>query len=581
MDQQLLARLCKDDNFINEYKKIIKFRIMMKLNKPKFYVDLKNVDYTDKSGRGYSGWITMNDIQKMLVNVAVPTLKLPLRWCRILRRKTISKSIVIVVNGICCSDTMTDQNGQTVKVSKFMPCMSLFDESVGGGYVSFLHANSGSFISELKDSRISVTDWEDEKESRSLLCTLIEVNVDKVIDNMESRKAANLEDMSSVPVVKVSKMDLILSANQLLRLGVPLPCFHDTRDYTYLHRAYAPVTSNSPVFAIDCEMVVTRGQRLHAAWVAIVNENNECVFESLIKPSGQVIDYVTRISGVNKHLLSGCKTTLHMVKQSLSSIISNDAILVGHNISSDLHALHMYHPYLIDTSTIFNIIGSRGHTPSLKDLAFKFLGKLIQEEDGHHSPVEDAAATMSLLQYKLKNGLLSGDAVICGMSMDEDIVAKISRLPDQDVVKSLLSNTKIGYYKDLFTLLSEHKDVFVVGRDSQSPCDSINYVKCESNQRAVNHAIPSISTHDFIFCQFYVCDIPREKKILKISRYIQRIYDSSPENAFISILFTGQQNLGRVYVTTKCEESIKPLVINGLELPHNFRPSEFLKSVCE
>ena len=48
-----------------------------------------------------------------------------------------------------------------------------------------------------------------------------------------------------------------------------------------------------------------------------------------------------------------------MVQTSLREILPEDCILVGQSLNSDLNALKMMHPYVIDTSVIFNITGDR------------------------------------------------------------------------------------------------------------------------------------------------------------------------------------------------------------------------------
>ena len=58
-------------------------------------------------------------------------------------------------------------------------------------------------------------------------------------------------------------------------------------------------------------------------------------------------------------MLEGVTTTLSDVQQILRKLLPPDAILVGQSLNSDLHTLKMMHPYIIDTSVIFNITGDR------------------------------------------------------------------------------------------------------------------------------------------------------------------------------------------------------------------------------
>lgn len=63
----------------------------------------------------------------------------------------------------------------------------------------------------------------------------------------------------------------------------------------------------------------------------------------------------------------------------------------------------MLHPYIIDTSVIFNLSGERMRKTKLKVLSAEFLGEQIQNSASGHDSVEDATACMKLVQAKLKH----------------------------------------------------------------------------------------------------------------------------------------------------------------------------------
>lgn len=72
----------------------------------------------------------------------------------------------------------------------------------------------------------------------------------------------------------------------------------------------------------------------------------------------------------------------------------------------------MTHPYVIDTSVVFNLSGVEGKKTSLRDLASNLLNEEIQVERRNgeggkgkgHCPVEDATAAMKLVRRKLSEG---------------------------------------------------------------------------------------------------------------------------------------------------------------------------------
>jgi len=62
----------------------------------------------------------------------------------------------------------------------------------------------------------------------------------------------------------------------------------------------------------------------------------------------------------------------------------------------------LMHPYVIDTSTIFNLSGDRCRKSKLKYLAKAFLDLDIQHDAvAGHDPIEDAATALKLVQLKL------------------------------------------------------------------------------------------------------------------------------------------------------------------------------------
>lgn len=99
---------------------------------------------------------------------------------------------------------------------------------------------------------------------------------------------------------------------------------------------------------------------------------------------------------------------------------AHKVILVGQSLNSDLKALKLLHPYIVDTSVIFGHHNGRPYKPSLKWLAMRYLKREIQRgqhvnfsthkmESGHDS-VEDALACIDLVKLKLEKGLAFGNA---------------------------------------------------------------------------------------------------------------------------------------------------------------------------
>ena len=94
-------------------------------------------------------------------------------------------------------------------------------------------------------------------------------------------------------------------------------------------------------------------------------------------------------------MLEDVDTRLEDVQKALIDLLPADAILIGQSLNSDLNALQMMHPYVIDTSVIFCISGNRRRKSKLSLLSALFLGHTIQNEGKKgHNPIEDALACM-------------------------------------------------------------------------------------------------------------------------------------------------------------------------------------------
>lgn len=232
-------------------------------------------------------------------------------------------------------------------------------------------------------------------------------------------------DLNARP--KISRTSLLLSPVQMITENYPMPYdegFEPSRS------KYYRVTDNSPMFGIDCEMCITdKGSELTK--ISIVDEESRVVYNQLVKPDGPIINYLTRYSGITKEMMEHVDNRLEDVKYFMRKKLPRDAIFVGHSLNMDLAAIKIFHPYVIDTSVIYNRSGERYYKPSLKTLAYEFLGKSIQTADklGHDS-LEDAVTALELVQLKIVNGLEFGDAVVFekSLGLKYDSKTGVSRL---------------------------------------------------------------------------------------------------------------------------------------------------------
>lgn len=147
--------------------------------------------------------------------------------------------------------------------------------------------------------------------------------------------------------------------------------------------------------AMDCEMVGTGfdGTNSVLARVSIVNLFGHCVYDKYVKPTEEVTDYRTEVSGIRPENLVNADD-FKTVQKEVYDIIRT-RILVGHSINHDLKVLFLSQPkhMIRDTSVYFRRFFNN-RTPSLKKLTEVYLG--VQIQHGEHDSITDAQATMRL-----------------------------------------------------------------------------------------------------------------------------------------------------------------------------------------
>ncbi|KAI9364687.1 hypothetical protein BD770DRAFT_313946 [Pilaira anomala] len=224
------------------------------------------------------------------------------------------------------------------------------------------------------------------------------------------------------------------------------------------------------LLALDCEMCKTvNGYAV--THVALIDRDHNQLINELVKPTEEITDYVTHISGVSEKSLIGITTSLSDIQKKIQGYLTGDTILVGHGLVNDLKCLKMRHPYIIDTAVIYHHKNGPPYKPSLRDLCIRYLKRTIQVRDEDkkpgseqgHDPCEDAMASLELVEKKLVYGIHYG---LSGLSQTETILDYLRRNGHKEGVV-IENQAKLSMLVKRALVENNQEDYFPVSSDEQ------------------------------------------------------------------------------------------------------------------
>ena len=371
---------------LRERKKKLKSR-------PNFRLKSKGYDASLEIPEDMRTPLLMRDLQHLLLYALMGT-KAPISpssWCIFEQWSKITHVNILALDGIGLEDFKNSEKLGALK--------NLFSSQLE--FISPVAYNS-SLADDLSIVPLSSRQQKDLiQKYRSLEAACTKGDAFKVLRSVYNIKPKPEEPKSEAKVDEdlPLKIKLMLSINQMLEENYPIPLSGLMQEryshYVYSAETYEEVSDKSPLYSVDCEFCMTSKNILELTKVCVVDSDLNVVYNSFVKPDNPITNYLTKYSGITADMLKDVTTRLSDVQDALKKLLPSDAIWVGQSLNNDLHKLQMLHPYVIDTSVIYNISGQRGRKTKLKTLSSMFLGEEIQREDAKgHDPKEDATAAM-------------------------------------------------------------------------------------------------------------------------------------------------------------------------------------------
>ncbi|KAJ4312291.1 hypothetical protein N0V94_007519 [Neodidymelliopsis sp. IMI 364377] len=164
------------------------------------------------------------------------------------------------------------------------------------------------------------------------------------------------------------------------------------------------VTAGRHIISVDCEMCKAENDQLVLTRISLLNWDGTVAMDKLVKPDIPIKDYLTQWSGITPAMLEDVTTTLPDIQKELLELITPRTILVGHSLNSDLNAMKLTHPFIIDTGILFPHPRGPPYKQSLKWLAQKYLHREVQKGSSGHDSVEDSKTCLDLVKQKCEKG---------------------------------------------------------------------------------------------------------------------------------------------------------------------------------
>ncbi|KAK9882941.1 hypothetical protein WA026_023869 [Henosepilachna vigintioctopunctata] len=493
----------------------------------------------------------LSDIQHLILysQIGVHAPYSPARWCCLEKYNRLLNTNILIIENLSLYHYSSYENNFPFLSSKFQHELEVLAPPSYRGdiikeisMVPITNTQMKKFINEYGSLESAVTKSEDLFDTVKNLFPIEESIL----------KSDNEYQNALPPSDKFPRTHLLLSGWELVEENYPLPIKglmqHKYAGYVLTKDKYKEVTPFSPMFGVDCEMCRTSTGDLELTRISIVDEKLNVFYETLVKPDNKIVDYLTRFSGITPKIMKNVTKRLKDVQEELRKKLPPNAILVGQSLSNDMHALKMMHPYIIDTSIIFNITGDRTRKTRLQTLAREFLSEKIQESRKGHCSTEDSSASMKLAQLKLKKSICFGDAVLGGIENEFRTYAELgSRNYATSMLKQVTKLDKSASVTALEDICSTYKYYVDKGTEGQEH-NKIKFYQEKTNGDVIKKFCKSVLQQSLNIAHI---KIPENQLLTNITQtfktvdqWVQDIYNHTAAPGLCIVLFGGQKEGG-------------------------------------
>lgn len=512
--------------------------------------------------------LLLDDIQALLMYTLLRTDSPtnPSRWAALEKSAKLTHTTVLLIEGLT-SDDFTEYEAD------FRECKQIFH------HILQVVTPSDRLVDELaciplSDSHKDILLAEYGSLEAAMLACKDNLLIRKSIFNNiglelpDGTNGENEYDEADLPPGdKFPRTQLLLSPIQMINEDYPLPLTgslkHRYSGYVTTNDHYAPVSPKSPMFGLDCEMCKTSIGASELTRVSIIDEEGNEFYETLVRPENKIVDYLTQFSGITAEMMRNVSKTLKDVQQDLRNKLPPDAILVGQSLNFDLNALKMMHPYVIDTSILFNVTGTPGTKSKLKILSQKFLKRDIQCSSGGHNSIEDCTASLELVKLKLSKNIYFGDQWLqdrrnyhkrvsskVGIATPEEIQRLGENSTTTEITATLFGHARKKNKKSEIVTNANNLDNFAkyFGEAIQSNATAKNllsFQKKDDDVMAVEHTMTKCLNYDFNLCcvqlqpeEVATVEAKRDK-IQQVDGWIRKLFGSISVNGLLVVLLAG------------------------------------------